>query len=446
MGGEIGVESAPGQGSDFHFTARFGVPAAAPDPRPAMPPSLRDLRILVVDDSANSREILRDLLIGLGYRPVLASSGQEGLDELLRAAGAAPYDLVLLDWKMPDMDGFAVVEALRRSVSVAKLPRIVLVTAYGDDALSRRAAAENLAGCVSKPVSASSLMDAIASAFGRQRSDAPAARGPASSDSSERVAAPPALRGKRVLLVEDNEFNQIVAVELLRDVAGMQVSLAHDGRQAVALARTQPFDAVLMDIQMPGMDGHEATALIRQDARFAALPIIAMTAHAISGHRDQSLAAGMDDYVSKPFDPEDLFAVLARWLPAEDSGRAGAAVDVAQGLRHCGGQEGLYRKVVDRFLRTHDDDPSQLRAAAESGRASEASALAHDAVSAAGVVGAVRLSALARQLQVALTEGQARLWTALLEQFASEHAAVMAQLAHYLGERTARQAPSTSGA
>ena len=445
MGGEIGIKSQPGKGSEFYFTASFGAVPSVPLPRTVTPPGLRGLRILVVDDSRNSREILQDLLLGLGYRPVMASSARAGLAELMRASAAAPYDLVLLDWKMPELDGFAFVEELRCSESPLDLPRIVMVTAYGDEPLVRRAAAQGLAGCVTKPVNASTLMDAIAAAFG-----APAAEVPRRPFDAEAPRDPaPNLRGKRVLLAEDNEVNQMVAVELLSDVAGVRVTVARNGREALDHLRLKAFDAVLMDVQMPVMDGYQATALIRQEARFAHLPIIAMTAHAMAGDRDKGLAVGMNDYVTKPFDPAHLFAVLSKWIdhaarrlpsPA-GSGPTGAGglegISFELGLQRCLGRVELYEKVLKRFAANQADDAARIASALESGEPGTASALAHNLVSTAGVIGAEGLSHAARALQIAIKSGDAEHWPALLADLAQQHAAASAQLAAYFADRPA---------
>jgi signal transduction histidine kinase/CheY-like chemotaxis protein len=430
MGGEIGVTSRPGEGSEFHFTAAFGV--AAPAAEVAAPSMLRGLRVLVVDDSANSRDILEALLASQGYVPATADSGSAGLDALAAASNAVPFDVVLLDWKMPDMDGFEVFARMRERLGERR-PRVVMVTAYGDDALARRAAAEGLDGCVSKPVSASSLMDAIASALGARRE----AR---ATDVAALQMAPPALAGRRVLLVEDNEFNRIVAGELLRDVAGMHVSVAVNGEEAVDSVLDQPFDVVLMDMQMPVMDGYQATALIRQQPRFASLPIIAMTAHAMAGDREKSLAVGMNDHVTKPIEPAELFAVLSRWLApgaphdqtAAPSARPAASVSFETGLSRCFGRRDLYMDVLRRYVATQADLPANLAHALEAGDRERAAMLAHNAISSAGTIGAEPLSAAAREVQRALEAGDRAGWRPLWEAFAEEHARVMSQLGAWL--------------
>ncbi|HSI49586.1 MAG TPA: response regulator [Ideonella sp.] len=291
----------------------------------------------------------------------------------------------------------------------------------------------------------------------------------AASQSTDPAAVPAMLRGKRVLLVEDNESNQIVAGDLLREYAGMEVQLARDGKEALACLRDQHFDLVLMDVQMPVMDGYQATALIRREARHQTLPIIAMTAHALPSDRHKSLAVGMNDYVTKPFDPAQLFQVLVRWLaprpvpantpavrpPPALPGAAAAsprasstalppdgdnteeAVSFALGLQRCLSQRDLYRKVVQRFVSVHAEQPAQLAAALARAAWREAAALAHDLISTAGTIGAEGLSQTARALEQAANAGESARCEALQATLAVQHARVMQALARYLDDQAA---------
>ena len=430
MDGEIGVDSRPGEGSEFHFTARFGVGTPGRAARLPRPGAHRDLRVLVVDDSANSREILSDLLVLLGYAPVTETGGAAGFAELRRAAAVGnPYHLVLLDWRMPGMDGFDVVRALRGDPPPGAPPAILLVTAYGDEDIVREAAKQGLAGCLAKPVSASTLLDAINGACGPQRAGpAPVVPLPAAApDAADREQAPAALRGRRVLLVEDNELNRFVATELLGEVAGMDVTLAGNGHEALARLREAQFDLVLMDIQMPGMDGLQATRLIRADPALAGLPVIAMTAHAFARDRDQSRAAGMNDHVSKPFEPAQLFEVMLRWLQpvaghaaatasaaATAIASTGPIVDFELGLRRCLGRPELYRKVLGRYLKQRAAGANEIRAALQSGELEAGARAAHTLVSTASMLGVSALAELARELHDAIDLGAADRWPALL--------------------------------
>ena len=442
MGGTIEVQSALGEGSEFTFTASFDV--VEPDARQVESPSrralqaVRNLRILVIDDSLNSREILKDLLSDLGTRPVLASSGEAGLEEFARARSGASFDLVLVDWKMPGLDGIETGRRIRAMHPDGIAPRLVLITAYGDDELARRSVAEGFAAYLEKPVSAGTLLDTILSAA--IDGAAPSTRRPSPKPMPELSEAPERLRGRSLLLVEDNEFNQIIATELLRDVAGMALTLAKNGEEALECLRKGVFDAVLMDVQMPVMDGYEATAAIRQRDEFANLPIIAMTAHAMLRDREKCLAVGMNDYVTKPVEPAELFAVLAKWLPdiaAPGAPRTGISFEL--GLKHCMGRADLYARVLRRFLDTHSDDSQRLREAVDAGDLKRAAMIAHTQISTAGAIGAAGLSQAARALQETFAAGDGLPSPEIIDLFARQLSAVLADVHRYLA------APSRDG-
>jgi CheY-like chemotaxis protein/HPt (histidine-containing phosphotransfer) domain-containing protein len=285
-------------------------------------------------------------------------------------------------------------------------------------------------------------MDAITSAFGAAPADEPRR----SAEPAAPHGAPAGIRGCKVLLVEDNEFNQIVAGELLSDVAGVHVTLARNGREAVERVFSEPFDAVLMDVQMPLLDGYQATALIRQEARYESLPIIAMTAHAMAGDRDKSLAVGMNDYVTKPFEPMQLFAVLAKWVARGSPHRAAddfdapdadaySGVSFELGLQRCLGRIDLYEKILNRFVQMRVGDPAEIAEALEMHQLERASGVAHNVISTAGTIGAEGLSEAARALQYAIDAGEFDRWAGLLATFARHHAVVAGQLRAYLSER-----------
>ena len=310
MGGEIRVESEPGKGSVFRFTAAFGRTGRPRARLASLVGDLRGLRVLVVDDSETSRQILAESLRSMTFDVGLATSGEEALVELDRAADAGrPYDLVLMDYKMPGMDGIEAGRRIKKGSGPHKVPTVVMVTAYGREEVMTQAEGAGFEGFLIKPVNQSVLLNTIMEVFGRggHRQFQPLAA----------QATPPdalaSIRGARLLVAEDNEINQQVAREILES-AGFVVELANNGREALEKVRSGPYDAVLMDIQMPEMDGLQAAEELRRDGRFGDLPIIAMTAHAMAGDREQSLQAGMNDHVTKPIDPDALFAVLLRWV------------------------------------------------------------------------------------------------------------------------------------
>ncbi|HSI61256.1 MAG TPA: AAA family ATPase [Ideonella sp.] len=312
MGGSIDVHSTPGQGSSFHFTARFGRQGhAGADPGPRQP-VLDGVRVLVVDDNAASRQILCDMASALGMVADHASDGWDALRTLTLAAHAGtPFDLAVIDWHMPGMDGVECARQIATGLLEPK-PAMLLASASGQHEIRSRLRqfGVDVSDVLIKPVTPSSFFDACAVALGRLvESDRRSAQ-------RERAAVgpPAALRGASVLLVEDNAINQELALELLAD-AGALVTLAEDGQQALDRLTQQPFDLVLLDCQMPVMDGYETARAMRADPRWQALPVIAMTANAMSGDRERALASGMNDHIAKPLDVHAMFATIARWLP-----------------------------------------------------------------------------------------------------------------------------------
>jgi PAS domain S-box-containing protein len=430
MGGTIGVRSEPGRGSEFFFHLPLERSEDAPAPYADVSPGAALGRVLVVDDSANAREIFADLLDGLGCRHGAAASAEDALAELRRAGADDPYDIVLVDWKMPGADGFELASRIRGEAALAQVPRLVLVTAYGADALAERARREGFEACLAKPVGASALLAALRATNSPTQA---AERPPLRAVSHEPTAA---LRGRRLLLVEDNELNRIVATDLLGGVAGARVDCAENGAEALERLSRERYDLVLMDLQMPVMDGLETTARLRREPALAQLPVIAMTAYAMAHDRDRCLAVGMNDFVSKPFDPHRLFDVVARALRRGDGIDADAArvarrvlpagaVSVELGLARCLGRPELHQRIVQRFVETHADDVDRMRRALEAGRAGEVAQIAHTVVSTAGTIGADGLSNVARELQLAIDMGESARWPALLGNFARHHAAVM---------------------
>jgi len=309
MDGEIWVESKPGQGTTFSFTAKFGLGEEKVKKRLLPSSDLRGMKVLVVDDSATSRNILQDILESIFFEVTLAASAEEGLEEIQKADTDQPYELVLMDWKMPGMDGLEASEHIKNHQTLSKIPAIILVTAYGREEIMQQAEQIGLDGFLIKPVSPSVLFDTIMHAFGEGI--------PKTSQIAERnkeIEDLKDIQGAQVLLVEDNEINQQVALEILQG-AGLNVTVANDGQKAVNSVKASYYDVVLMDIQMPVMDGYTASREIRNlKSEIRNLPIIAMTAHAMVGDKQRSLEAGMNDHVTKPIDPDQLFATLQKWI------------------------------------------------------------------------------------------------------------------------------------
>ncbi len=425
MGGEVGVTSEPDRGSTFFFTARLGRGQAKG--RPYLPQlDLRGRRVLVVDDNALAVHTLSVMLRSMTFRVEAVASGEEALAAIAGAeSDADPFAIVFLDWLMPGLNG---IETARRidAMPLGSRPRRVLVTAYGREDVLREAETTGFDGILVKPVSPSLLFDAAMRALGGEVAGGTSAGEPVPTSHTE-TRDLTRLRGARVLLVEDNEFNQQVAFELL-GAAGIHVEIAQNGALGVQRAAQGSYDLVLMDLQMPVMDGLEATRRIRATPGRDRLPVLAMTANAMAGDRERSLAAGMNDHVTKPIDPEQLFDVLLRWLPdrAADSpplGRTAPGVpgpslassdawldhipglDTVDGIRRVLGRREAYAGLLRRFALGHVDAIRDIRAALVEGRRADAERAAHTLKGVAGTIGARQLQREAGEVEAALRRG-----------------------------------------
>ena len=414
MGGELSVESIFGRGSTFFFTAVFGVRDGDERMVHPAPSHLTGLKVLVVDENQAAREVLLDQLRSFRFEAFAVTSGAAALGELKSAE--RPYELAIMEWKMSGMDGIETARRIREDDRWGHIPLMVMVTAQDRDEAMRKAQGLDIAAFLEKPVNSSLLLNAVMSGWecGGRRESKAAALTAAESDIGTWIG------GARVLVVEDNVLNRQVAVEILVG-AGLVVETAANGREALEALEATAYDAVFMDIQMPVMGGYEATERIRRDDRFAGLPIIAMTAHALKGYREQCLAAGMNDYVSKPIDPGRLFAVLARWIkPRErvfESARAVDAdkkqgdadlpavlpgLDINAGLARINGNRCLYRWLLDDFVREYGSAAEILRGLIDSGDQEAARRLVHTLKGVAGNISAVDVQEAAGALETAL--------------------------------------------
>ena len=388
MGGRLWLDSEPGAGSQFHFVVRLDVPRHV-DVAPPPAFDLRTIRALVVDDNATNRLILAEILASWQMTAVGVATAAEALDALRAAVAAGqPFHLVLTDALMPEVDGYTLAEQIAADDQLKTL-KIALLTSAGSPALRGRRAAMFAATLV-KPVKQSELLDAIVTAF--------AAPNAAARRSRARPARRPrrAARTLRVLVAEDNPTNQKLVSALL-DQHGHRVSIVSNGRQAVERAAQEPFDLILMDVQMPEMSGLEATVAIREAERQSGrrIPIVALTARAMAGDREQCLAAGMDAYVSKPVRPEELFsaieAITGSRAPAAASPAAPApapkvgSVDYSVLLAGFGGRGDLVKKVIDVFLIDAPIMLSRLNQAAGTSNAADLAAAAHAIKGSAGL-------------------------------------------------------------
>ncbi|MFI4987269.1 MAG: response regulator [Alphaproteobacteria bacterium] len=426
MGGTIAVESAPGVGTTFSVSLRLGI-SAQPDERAwPSPTEFSGLRALVADDSAMAREILERTLSQWGIAVDTAASGSAAVEAVRQAAAAGrPYDVLLIDWRMPPPDGLDAVRSIRDDAGPAKPPVIIMITAYGRDELTQQAKELEIDAFLAKPITDSTLLDTISSAVGRSVS------GPQRRRKEEVAADRARVAGARVLLVDDNDINRQVGAETLADV-GVIVELAENGRVAVAkvLDAGMAYDAVLMDVQMPEMDGLEATQAIRRHVAADRLPIIALTAHAMTEERRRCIDAGMNDHVAKPIDPASLVAALARWVkpraappaaaPAAASAPANPAArmaddglpvtlspfDITAALLRVNGKRKLLRKLIISFGDEFADAVPQLRQLVGEAKLKEAERLAHTLRSTAATLELAAVAAAARAIESALRLGQ----------------------------------------
>ena len=466
MGGDIKIDSEVGKGSTFRFTVTFGLEEKSRIRRLLAVGDLRGMRVLVVDDSLTSRNILRDYLTAMTFEVSTADSGEAALVMLERAiAENRACPLVLMDWKMPGMDGIETACRIKRDIPPPHRPAVIMVTAYGREDIIAQANIDDLDGFLIKPTNPSVLFNTIMELFGKDvgHPSRRPAKPPIPADGLKRIL------GARILLVEDNDINRQVAVELLEQM-GVSVDIAVNGKTALEALRAERYDLVLMDIQMPVMDGLEATRLIRASDRDVPLhetdaadqidrpgppaesgtsngkgsppsiPIVAMTAHAMSGDREKSLAAGMNDHITKPIDPEVLFSVLLKWIPPlKHGGPPGRSlsrirpqgvfpnassgvqqtigpsmpspdledmpgISVTNGLARVGGNKALYRNLLKKFYQENRTIAGQIKKALVSDDPESSRRALHSLKGVAGNIGAVGLYEAAGELESALSQ------------------------------------------
>lgn len=417
MHGEVGVSSELGQGSTFWFTARLGVAAVKALPALLPSPDLRNRRVLVVDDNPQALQIHASLLRGMSFQVSEADCGEQAL-ELAAAACAAgePFEAAFVDWKMPGINGL---ETCRQLALLNPAPQPVIVTAYGREEVFHEAEQAGIPLLLVKPVSPSLLFDAAIRALGGSQT-VPLPLRPAGKVSVQDLSP---LQGAQVLLVDDNELNQQVGRDLL-EAAGAQVAVAENGQVALEMLAQRDYQLVLMDMQMPVMDGLTATRHIRANPRWRELPVLAMTANAMASDREQCLAAGMNAHLAKPIDPDELFALLLQWLPvaveqpvlspgasvlppvADAVFPAIAGVDVQAGLRRVLNKRAAYEALLRKFIQGQADAAEQTRRLLAEGRLDDAIRALHTLKGTAATIGAESLASQADALEEALQQGR----------------------------------------
>jgi len=421
MNGTIWVESEPGKGSAFMFVAAFAPCGKHRKPAP-LSEKLRGMRVLIVDDNAAAREMLTAYLSDLTFEVETAPTGMRAIEMLERAEEEAlPFGLVLMDWKMPGMDGIETSRRIKSNTKISQTPAILMVTAHGREEIMQEAREAGLDGFLIKPVNRSTLLETIAGIFVKGEPQ----HSKISEKSQSFASLLAGIRGARVLLVEDNVLNQQVATELIES-AGLMVSVAGNGREGVDAVLAGSFDLVLMDIQMPEMDGLEATRIIRGRHRLQDLPIVAMTAHVMSGDMERSLDAGMNGHVAKPINPDELYATLLRFIkpgvrevpetfPIREIGAQPPVdlpdipgIDTSDGLRRVAGNTRVYVKILKGFLADYRDAVPSIRSRMEDANFDEVARAAHTIKGVAGNIGARDLFDAADNLESALRKGEAR--------------------------------------
>ncbi|HUW73380.1 MAG TPA: response regulator [Methyloceanibacter sp.] len=418
MGGTVEVESELGQGSIFRFTARLGKGSEVPRPR-LLQSDLRGRRVLVIDDNSHARAVLANMLTSMTFATDEAASGEEALEMLVQAAKLGEhYEIAFIDWQMPGLDGIETGRRIQAMADGAKPPHLVMVTAYGREEVLKQAEESGFENVLIKPVTSSILFDtAVVALGGDQGYSEPTQTAPA--------FATDLLRGARVLLVEDNEINQEVAIGQLAD-ANIFVDLAENGEEAIRMIEKNDYDVVLMDMQMPVMDGVAATRILRSDRRYQDLPIIAMTANALASDRELCLSVGMNDHIAKPIDPHQLFGVLMHSIrrghqdELEDGNGAAPqqddqsdtkpleieGVDTRSGVRLTGGKRDRYEALLRKFAERQGGTVDDIRAALSGGDAGAAERAAHSLKGVAATLGAPGLAAAAGDAETAIRTGQ----------------------------------------
>jgi len=416
MGGKITVTSLPGQGSEFAFVIAFDLKPVLEGQEFLVPQWLRGKRILIVDDDHATRTFLLTTLRKFFFEAQAVDSGEAALLALTTTEPCCGFDLVLLDFMLPGLDGLATAARIRAPGGPWRDIPIVMLSAHSRDEIAIKADQLGVNFFLLKPVSQSLLFDTLVQVF--KEADPGVATLPAAV-SKLTLRAENALRGAKVLLVEDNPVNQQVAREIMEHW-GIRVHTVADGRQAVDTLELLAFDAVLMDIEMPRMDGVEATRRIRENPKCKGLPIIALTAHALEGDRERCLDAGMNDYLTKPVDAQQLFAMLAQWIqpelatpaprpkvsttvqaPEAAPADAQPAIDIADTLKRFNGDHVLFIKILKEFRRSYTKGGAELRALIRADDSEGAKRFAHTLKGVAGNIGAKPLAAASKAVELA---------------------------------------------
>ncbi|MEY4852244.1 MAG: hypothetical protein RIS99_639 [Bacteroidota bacterium] len=419
MDGELEMESSLGKGSEFHFNAFFSLPVEEALPIAFSESILKGKKALLVDDSESARMVLAEMLGTMGFHVLVAKDAYEAI-EMYEAEDLAhhPITLLVVDWQMPGMDGLQLVRELKAKQG-QEIPAILMVTAYGLDSVKDAAKNKEVDGVMLKPINQSALHDTLIEILHlKQGKDAIKPK----FDLDTNVLKEHLL-GKKVLLVEDKEINRELATELLNEV-GINVESAENGKIAIEMVEQNAYDLVLMDIQMPEMDGLTATKMIRATGRFSNLPILAMTAHAMKGEAEKSMAAGMNEHITKPIDPVFLYKTLFKYLcphiTIEDLNSSAMnnsnekneqeeqlilsipGIDTKNGLNRIGNKAEAYIRLLQTFANTYKSSVSEIQSYFDLQKKSELASFLHTLAGVAGNLGAQKVYQFSYSLSVRL--------------------------------------------
>ncbi len=420
MGGDIWVESALGEGSIFHFTARLGKASAVPSIFPhTLPDSITDLKILLVDHNSSLLRSMSSLMACWGFLVTTCECTEEAIDKVLSSDYEDPYQLIIINWKMPEIDGTEMIKVLRSKYELSHFPKVIFMTSHGCEDLTAESFGIAIDAVISKPITPFSLMGNIFSIFDYHiMSRYQAVEQPLDSmpEAIDRLC------GAHLLVVEDNEINQELILELLTE-NGISVEVANNGVEALRMLADHTFDGVLMDCHMPVMDGYTASRKIRQQECFEALPIIAISANTIEGDRERAIQAGMNDYVAKPINVHDMYQTLAKWITPSKHRDASngnkslddvpdvigipplTGIDVEAGLRRFQGRVDFYHRILLKAQEYFCQFEVQFLLAQEDQEDPDAAIrAAHSLKGIAGNIGAVELEKIAEDLELACRE------------------------------------------
>lgn len=438
MHGKIYLESEVGQGSRFIFTAWFGLSAGATNKQRVLPQNLIDLRVLVVDDNAAARDIIREMLLRFSIEADTACSGQAAVAAVECCDSIAPYDLVLMDLNMPEMGELEAARLIKQNANLVDTPRMVIVTAFNNDEVRRRTEDIWVDGFLVKPVSEPALYDMLVNHFANTEFLGTAPTGSALPYYS-------GLEGVRILLAEDNEINQQIVVEQMESV-GVIIDVVNNGREAVEKiisSSRQIYDAILMDLQMPEMGGLEATRIIRADTRFGNIPILAMTAHAMVEERERCLAVGMNDHIIKPVDRDTILQALVYWIKKDQQPIKHTAVfeqsaleplqipgiDTEAGLLRVVGNQKLYLSLLRQFCQGQFDVAARIGEALADQDRIGAERIVHTIKGIVGNIGAVTAQEAAEQLESLILKNAG---SAAIQQALHHFDAIMTTLVNHI--------------